>query len=77
MSEAGEALKTVAEPLTTEVTHAARNMAEGLEEPAREAMENVKATAADAAGHVRADGEGAVTDVKDRSVDAKHTVRHA
>ncbi len=42
--EAADALKTAAEPLTTELTEAAKHVAEGLKEPAQAAMENVKAT---------------------------------
>ena len=40
----------------------------GLKEPAQAAMENVKATATDATEHVKAEGQGAVADVKDRTV---------
>jgi len=75
--EAADALKTAAEPLTTELTDAAKHVAEGLKEPAQTAMENVKTTAADATEHVKAEGQGAVTDVKDRTAAAKDNVRQA
>ena len=75
--EAADALKTASEPLTTELTEAAKHVAEGLKEPAQAAMENVKATAADATEHVKAEGQGAVTDVKDRTATAKDNVQQA
>jgi Protein of unknown function (DUF3618) len=75
--EAADALKTAAEPLTTELTEAAKHMADGLKEPALAAMENVKATATEATEHVKADGQGAVADVKDRTVEAKDNVQQA
>lgn len=75
--EAADALKTAAEPLTTELTDAAKHVAEGLKEPAQTAMDNVKATAADATGHVKAEGQGAVSDVKDRTVEARDNVQQA
>ena len=52
-------------------------MADGLKEPAQAAMENVKATATDATEHVKAEGQGAVADVKDRTVEAKDNVQQA
>lgn len=73
--EAADALKTKAEPLTTELTEAAKDIAEGLKAPAQEAMENVKATAAAATDHVKAEGQGAVDDVKYRASDAKDNVQ--
>lgn len=73
--EAADALKTAAEPVTTELAEAAKDVAEGLKAPAQEAMENVKATAVGAADHVRADGQGAVADVKDRTVEARDNVQ--
>ena len=73
--EAADALKTKAEPLTTELTEAAKEVAEGLKAPAQEAMENVKATAAQATDHVKAEGQGAVDDVKYRAADAKDNVQ--
>jgi len=75
--EAADALKTAAEPLTTELTDAAQHVAEGLKEPAQAAMENVKATATDAAQNVKGEGQGAVADVKDRAADAKDNVQQA
>jgi uncharacterized protein YjbJ (UPF0337 family) len=39
-------------------------------------MENVKATATDAAEHVKAEGQTAAADVKDRATDAKDTVQN-
>ncbi|PVZ60324.1 DUF3618 domain-containing protein [Arthrobacter sp. H-02-3] len=75
--EAADALKTAAEPLTTELTEAAKHVAEGLREPVQAAMENVKATAADATEHVKTEGQGAVADVKDRTVEAKDNVQRA
>jgi ElaB/YqjD/DUF883 family membrane-anchored ribosome-binding protein len=73
--EAAETLKTKAEPLTTELTAAAKDVAEGLKAPAQEAMENVKATAAEATDHVKAEGQAAVDDVKYRAEDAKDNVQ--
>ena len=75
--EAAEALKVKAEPLTTELTEAAKDMAEGLKAPAQDAMENVKATAAEATDHVKAEGQTAVDDVKYRAADAKDNVQQA
>ncbi len=75
--EAADALKTAAEPLTTELTEAAQHVAEGLKEPAQAAMENVKATATDAAQNVKGEGQTAVSDVKDRAADAKENVQQA
>ncbi|GAA2126143.1 DUF3618 domain-containing protein [Arthrobacter humicola] len=75
--EAADALKTAAEPLTTELTEAAKHVAEGLKEPVQAAMENVKATAADATEHVKTEGQWAVADVKDRTVEAKDNVQQA
>ena len=40
-------------------------------------MENVKATAIDATDHVKAEGQGAVADVKDRAAEAKDNVQQA
>ncbi|HEX9088520.1 MAG TPA: DUF3618 domain-containing protein [Arthrobacter sp.] len=73
--EAADSLKTAAEPLTTELTEAAKHVAEGLKEPAQAAVENVKATATVATEHVKAEGQGAVADVKDRTVEAKDNVQ--
>jgi hypothetical protein len=39
-------------------------------------MENVKATATDAAQNVKAEGQGAVTDVRDRATEAKDNVQN-
>jgi hypothetical protein len=75
--EAADALKTAAEPLTAELTDAAKHLAEGLKEPAQAAMENVKATAADATDHVKAEGQGAGADVKERTAEAKDNVQQA
>lgn len=75
--EATEALKTRAEPLTTELTEAAKDVAAGLKAPAQEAMENVKATAAEAADHVKAEGQTTVGDVKSRAADARDNVQQA
>ena len=75
--EAADALKTAAEPLTTELTEAAQHVAEGLKEPAQAAMENVKATATDAAQNVKGEGQTAVSDVTDRAADAKDNVQQA
>ncbi|SFT92455.1 DUF3618 domain-containing protein [Arthrobacter sp. ov118] len=75
--EAADGLKTAAEPLTAELTEAAKHVAEGLKGPAQEAMENVKATAADATGNVKAEGQNAVADLKDRAADAKDHVQQA
>lgn len=75
--EAAEALKVKAEPLTTELTEAAKDVAQGLKTPAQDAMENVKATAAEATEHVKAEGQGAVDDVKYRAEDAKDNVQRS
>jgi gas vesicle protein len=73
--EAADALKTAAEPLTAELTDVARTVAQGLQGPAHEAVENVKTTAADAVNHVREEGQGGVEDVKERASDAKDNVQ--
>jgi ElaB/YqjD/DUF883 family membrane-anchored ribosome-binding protein len=73
--EAADALKTAAEPVTTELAEAAKDVAEGLKAPAQEAMENVRATAADASEHVKADSQTAVADVKDRTAEARDNVQ--
>jgi gas vesicle protein len=75
--EAADSLKSAAEPLTTELTDAAKHVAEGLKEPVQEAVENVRATAADATEHLKAEGQTAAADVKDRTVEAKDNVQQA
>ncbi len=75
--EAADALKSAAEPFTTELSQAAQHVAEGLKEPAQAAVENVKATATDAAQNVKGEGQTAVADVKDRAADAKDNVQQA
>ena len=72
---AAETLKSKAEPLTTELTEAAKDVAEGLKVPTQEAMENVKATSREAADHVKAEGQTAVDDVKYRAADAPDNIR--
>ena len=74
--EAAQQLKTAAEPMTTQLTDAAKDMVQDLKEPAQEAMDNVKTAAADGVEHVKAEGQGAVTDVKDRASDAKDNVQN-
>jgi ElaB/YqjD/DUF883 family membrane-anchored ribosome-binding protein len=51
-------------------------MGQDLKDQAQEAMENVKATAADAAAHVKDEGQTAVTDVKTSATDAKDHVQN-
>lgn len=75
--EAAETLKTAAEPLTTELTEGVKHLAEGLQEPAQEALDSLKATATEAAEHVKAESQDAVADVKDRASEAKDTVQQA
>ncbi len=75
--EAADALKTAAEPLTTELTDAAKEVASGLKEPAQEAFENVKSTATEATEHVKNEGQDAASDVKDRAAEAKDNVQQA
>ncbi|MCC2661960.1 MAG: hypothetical protein K0R37_2734, partial [Arthrobacter sp.] len=74
--EAAEALKNAAEPVTTQLTEAAKDMGQDLKDQAQEAMENVKATATDAAAHVKDEGQTAVTDVKTSATDAKDHVQN-
>jgi hypothetical protein len=74
--QAAQQLKTAAEPLTTQVTDAAKDMVQDLKEPAQEAMANVRATAADGVEHVKAEGQGAATGVRDRASDAKDNVQN-
>jgi len=74
--EAADALKTAAEPVTTQLTEAAKDMAQGWKEPAQEAMENVKTTATDAAQHVKDEGQTAAQDVKATATDAKDHVQN-
>ncbi|MCE3293253.1 MAG: hypothetical protein K0Q84_2190 [Arthrobacter sp.] len=74
--EAAEALKGAAEPVTTQLTEAAKDMGQDLKDQAQEAMENVKATATDAAAHVKDEGQTAVTDVKTSTSDAKDHVQN-
>jgi ElaB/YqjD/DUF883 family membrane-anchored ribosome-binding protein len=50
-----------AEPVTTQLTDTAKDMAQGLKEPAQEAMENVKATATGAAQTVKEEGQAAAS----------------
>lgn len=75
--EAADALKTAAEPLTSELSEAVKDMAEELKEPAQEAVETLKETAVDAAEHVKTEGQDAVADVKDRASDAKDNIQQA
>ena len=74
--EAADALKTAAEPVTTQLTEAAKDMAQGWKEPAQEAMENVKTTATDAAQHVKDESQTAAHDVKTTATDAKDHVQN-
>ncbi|MFC8302688.1 DUF3618 domain-containing protein [Specibacter sp. NPDC057265] len=75
--EAADALKSAAEPLTTELTDAAKEVAGGLREPAQEAFENIKSTATEATEHVKAEGQDAASDVKARAADAKDNVQQS
>lgn len=75
--EAADALKSAAEPLTTELTDAAKEVAGGLKEPAQEAFENVKSTATEATEHVKAEGQDAASDIKARAADAKDNVQQS
>jgi hypothetical protein len=74
--EAAQTLKNAAEPVTSQLTDAAKDMGQGLKDQAQEAMENVKATASDAAAHVKEEGQTAVTDVKTSATDAKDHVQN-
>ena len=74
--EAAEALKSAAEPVTSQLTEAAKDMGQDLKDQAQEAMENVKATATDAAAHVKDESQTAVTDVKTSATDAKDHVQN-
>ena len=74
--EAADKLKTAAEPVTTQLTETAKDMAQGWKEPAQEAVQNVKATATDAAQHVKDEGQTAASDVKATATDAKDHVQN-
>ncbi len=73
--QAAAAVKDAAAPLTEEVAAVAKTVAQGLQEPAREAMENVKATATEAAEHVKAESQSAAEDVRDSAEDAKNRIQ--
>ena len=61
--------------MTSQLTEAAKDMARA-QEPAQEAMENVKATATDAAQHVKEEAQTAASDVKATATDAKDHVQN-
>jgi hypothetical protein len=74
--QAADQLKTAAEPLTTELTDAAKGMVQDLKEPAPHAILNVKTTANDGNEHDKTDSQDAATDVKDRATNAKDTIQN-
>ena len=69
------ALKEKAQPLTENVTSAAKEVAENLKEPARDAVEQVKSSAADSAATVKDEAKSTASDVKDSSQQAATEVR--
>ncbi|MFF2299676.1 DUF3618 domain-containing protein [Arthrobacter sp. NPDC058127] len=72
--EAVVALKDAAEPLTTELAGVARDVAQDLQQPAQEALENVKAAATDAADHVKKESQTAVSDVTETATDTANRI---
>jgi gas vesicle protein len=76
-AKAAAALKEQAQPLVSEVTSAAKELAGNLQEPAQEALESVKSTATEAVETVKEEGATAASDVKDQAQEAKETVSQA
>ncbi|QCB95771.1 DUF3618 domain-containing protein [Arthrobacter sp. PAMC25564] len=75
--ETADALKSAAEPLTTELAEAGKNVAEGLRGPAQESMENIKASAAEATETIKTEGQYAVGDVKETAASAADNIKQA
>ena len=75
--QAAAAVKDKAQPLTDQVTDAAKSVAADLKEPATEAAQNVKAAATDAADTVKDEAQSTATDVKSSSADAAGKVKDA
>lgn len=69
------ALKDRAQPLADEVGSAVKEVASNLKEPARDAVEQVRASASDSAETVKDEAAGAASDVKDTSREAAERVR--
>ena len=68
-------LKEKAEPLTAEITDAAKQVAQDLKEPAQDALTSVKDSAAESVQRVKDEGAAAASDVKDRAQEAKATIQ--
>lgn len=63
------------EPLKSEATAAAKEMAENLREPAQEAVESVRAQAGESAQHVKDEGGSAKDEVQSQAATAKDAVQ--
>lgn len=72
---AGQATEWAREQGQTVGSHVAQQVKENLGEPAREAVQSVKATATDAASTVADEARNAASDVTDRAQEAKSTVQ--
>jgi gas vesicle protein len=64
-----------AEPVKQQVAEIGRDMKKGLEEPARQAVDEVRDTVKDAAGTVRSEGESATQDVAGTTRNSAENVR--
>jgi hypothetical protein len=76
-SELAQAVKEKAQPLTDQVTAAAKEVAGNLAEPAGQAVTALKESAADAVAAVQEEGAAAAGDVRDVVQDAADEVRNA
>jgi gas vesicle protein len=64
-----------AEPVKQEVAQIGRDMKDGLEEPARQTVDEVRDTVKDAAGAVRDEGHSATQDVAGTTRNSAETIR--
>ncbi len=74
-AQAASAIKDRAQPLTEQVTQAAKEVAGNLQEPAQQAVQEVRSTATDAAGTVKDEAQSTASDLKSTSKDAVGEVR--
>lgn len=74
---AAAAVKDQAQPLTDNVTEAAKSVASELREQAREAADSVETAASDAADTVKDEAQSTAGDIKAKSADATGKLKDA
>jgi len=75
--QAADALKEKATPLVAEVSDLAKESAQNLQEPAKEAVAEVKAAGVDAVQVVKEEGSSSVSDVVDTAKEGAQNVQQA